>query len=216
MSAVEPELVVRPADAVPFEDLQRVLGTRGIGHRCQCQRYKLAPKESFAGTAVEERVARLRAQTDAGHPGSGGTSGLVAYLGDEPVGWCAVEPRPAYGGLVRVFRVPWDGRDEDRADPGVWAITCLFVRAGYRRRGISRVLAAAAVEHAQACGARAVEAYPMTTTAVIEEELHVGTVPTFAAAGLTEVSHPTPRRVVMRRELAGAGGTQDGPATPEG
>ncbi len=46
--------------------------------------------------------------------------------------------------------------------------------------------------------ARALEAYPITTTDVITEELHVGTVPTFEAAGLEIVSRPTPRRVVMR------------------
>ena len=23
-------------------------------------------------------------------------------------------------GLLRVFRVPWDGRDEDKGDEGVW------------------------------------------------------------------------------------------------
>ena len=38
----------------------------------------------------------------------------------------------------------------------------------------------------------------MTTTASITEELHVGTYETFAAAGLSEVSRPTPRRAVMR------------------
>lgn len=47
-------------------------------------------------------------------------------------------------------------------------------------------------------GARAIEAYPITTTKVIEEELHVGTYSTFAVAGFTEVSRPTVRRVVMR------------------
>ncbi|RMI12881.1 GNAT family N-acetyltransferase [Cellulomonas triticagri] len=200
MDDVSPPVQVRPADEVPFEDLQRVLGTRGAGHRCQCQRYRLPPGESFAAVPVEVRAERLRAQTDAGS-GSGSTSGLVAYLGDEPVGWCAVAPRADHDGLVRVFRVPWDGRDEDRADRSVWAVTCLFVRAGFRRRGISRVLAAAAVEHVRAAGGRAVEAYPITTTRVIDEELHVGTVPTFAAAGLVEVSRPTQRRAVMRLDL---------------
>lgn len=72
------------------------------------------------------------------------------------------------------------------------------MRAGHRRRGVSRELAAAAVRFAIERGARAVEAYPITTTAVIAEELHVGTVPTCAAAGLVEVSRPRKRRVVMR------------------
>ncbi len=47
-------------------------------------------------------------------------------------------------------------------------------------------------------GARAIEGYPITTKKVILEELHVGTEGVFADAGFTEVSRPTPRRVVMR------------------
>jgi GNAT superfamily N-acetyltransferase len=195
---VTDKLRVIPANQATWEDLQQVFGTRGAAYRCQCQRFKLAPKESFGSTPVEDRAFRLRQQTDCGHADSGETSGLVAYLGDEPVGWCAVEPRPAYVGLTRVFRVPWEGRDEDKTDETVWAVTCLLTRAGFRKRGVSKALAAAAVDHARAGGARALEAYPITTTDVIAEELHVGTVATFAAAGLTEVNRPTPRRVVMR------------------
>ncbi len=189
---------VVPANTVSWEQLQLVFGTRGAASRCQCQRYKLAPKESFGSVPAEDRAFRLRAQTDCGQPRSRATSGLVAYLEEEPVGWCAVEPRAEYAGLVRVFRVPWEGRDEDPTDPSVWAVTCLLARAGYRKRGVSRALARAAVDFARDRGAQALEAYPITTTDVIAEELHVGTVPTFEAAGMAVVSRPTPRRVVMR------------------
>jgi hypothetical protein len=85
----------------------------------------------------------------------------VAYH-DEPVGWCAVEPRTAYRRLLRT-RVPWSGRAEDKTDDGVWAVTCFVTRAGFRRRGVSRALARAAVDFARRRGARAVEGYPMIT-----------------------------------------------------
>lgn len=195
------ELTIRPANEVGCTDLQAVFGSRGAGAHCQCQRYKLRPREYFAGFPQEERAHRLRQQTDCGHPESGTTSGLVAHLGSEPVGWCAVEPRTAYPGLVRNSRVPWLGRDEDKEDSTVWAVTCVFVRAGFRRRGISRALVGAAVDFARDRGARAIEGYPMTTTNVITEELHPGTVSVFAAAGFTEVSRPTERRAVMRLDL---------------
>jgi len=58
-------------------------------------------------------------------------------------------------------------------------------------------------------GARALEAYPIVTTTVIPEELHVGTVATFAAAGLTEIGRPGKRRAVMRIDFdSEPGGTQ--------
>ena len=196
-------LTVVPANAASWPDLQTVLGARGQGFKCQCQRYKLRPKESFNGSPVEERADRLRQQTDAGHSSSGTTSGLVAYLQEEPVGWLAVEPRTAYPGL-RHSPVPWVDRTEDKDDPGVWAVTCVFTRAGYRKRGISRALLRSAVTFARERGARALEGYPMTTTHAIEEELHVGLERVFAEAGFTKVSHPTPRRVVMRIDFHGS------------
>lgn len=198
MGADAPDISVVPANQASCDDLQLIFGTRGAGSRCQCQRYKLAPNESFGSFPVEERVFRLREQTDCGYPDSETTSGLVAHIDDEPVGWCAVEPRPHYSGLVRVFRVPWDGRDEDRTDAGIWAVTCFFTRAGFRKRGVSRALAHAAVDFARSRGARALEGYPITTKDVISEELHVGTTGTFEDAGFTEVSRPSKRRVVMR------------------
>jgi GNAT superfamily N-acetyltransferase len=198
MTAPELAISVKPANEASWEDLQMIFGTRGQGARCQCQRYKLRARESFGSFPAEERAHRLRQQTDCGHPESDTTSGVVAYLDGNPVGWCAVEPRTAYEGLVRNFRVPWEGRAEDKADDSVWAVTCLFTRAGFRKRGVSRALARAAVDFARERGARAIEGYPITTKNVIAEELHVGTEGVFAAAGFTEVSRPTLRRVVMR------------------
>ena len=73
--------------------------------------------------------------------------------------------------------------------------------AGHRRRGVSTALARAAVDFAKARGARALEGYPMITEPGEEitwGEMNVGSRSIFAAAGFTEVSRPTPRRVVMR------------------
>jgi len=193
-------ITVVPANQATWEDLEQVLGAaRCHGGLCYCQRFKIANPE-WRVTDDGERAHRLRAQSECGQPTAPATSGLVAFAGDEPVGWCAVEPRTAYPKLLTT-RIPWAGRDEDRGDPGVWAVTCFFVRAAARRTGITHVLARAAVEHARRRGARAVEGYPMLTVPgqdVPWGELHVGTVNAFASAGLTEVSRPTKRRVVMR------------------
>ena len=202
---------VAPANEASWEDLAAVFGTRGTAAVCYCQRYKLQPGEAFKSFPPRERALRLREQTHAGQQQANGTSGLVAYMGDDPVGWCAVEPRPAYFGLLRVYKTPWEGRNEDKADDGVWSATCVLVRAGYRQRGISYALARAAVDHARLNGARALEAYPMRTEIgeVTWDEIHVGAESVFAAAGLRPVSHPGKRRVVMRidfDEWQGRGG----------
>ena len=178
-----------PANEASWEDLQTVFGTRGAA--CQLPVPALQAAAAGGVPLVSRRGTRppaARSRPTAAILSRTTTSGLVAYLDGEPVGWCAVEPRPAYEGLVRNTRVPWEGRDEDKADDSVWAVTCLFTRAGFRKRGVSRALARAAVDFARERGARAIEGYPMTTKNAIAEELHVGTEGVFAAAGFAEVS----------------------------
>jgi len=198
---------VVPANEASWEEIQTVFGRRGSAPICQCQRYKLAPREAFSKFPAEERARRLREQTHPGEPGAETTTGLIAYLGDKPVGWCAVEPRTAYPGLLRVYRTPWEGRSEDKSDATVWAVTCVFVRAGYRKRGIAYALAEAAVAYARERGARALEAYPMRSEIgeVTWDEIHVGAESIFAAAGMHEVTRPGIRRVVMRIEFPADG-----------
>lgn len=200
----EAPITVVPANEASWDDLQAVLGARSDPSRCQCQRYKMRPGESWASVGAAELARRLHEQTGCGRPGSATTCGLVAWQGGLPVGWCAVEPRSAYARLLRDCRVPWVGRAEDKADAGVWAVTCFINARRLPPPGVSRTLARAAVAFARQRGARAVEGYPMITKPGQEVswgELHVGSRSIFAAAGFAEVGRPTRRRVVMRIEF---------------
>ena len=197
------QLTIVPANRASWADLQAIFGTADYPGMCYCQHFKTRDCH-WSSLSDGERRSRLREQTHCDDPRAPGTTGLVAYLGPEPVGWVAVEPRTAYPRLLRT-RTVWSGRQEDRADDGVWAVTCFVTRKGYRKRGITYPLAAAAVGFARDQGARALEAYPMITQPGKEitwGELHVGGRQVFAEAGFTEVTHPSPRRVVMRIDFA--------------
>jgi GNAT superfamily N-acetyltransferase len=197
------QLTIVPANQASWADLQAIFGTADYPGMCYCQRFKTRDCHWSSLSDVERR-GRLREQTHCDDPRAAVTTGLVAYLGAEPVGWVAVEPRTAYPHLLR-SRIVWSGRQEDRADDSVWAVTCFVTRRGYRKRGITYALAAAAADFARDNGARALEVYPMITTPDKEitwGELHVGSRQVFADAGFTEVSHPSPRRVVMRADFA--------------
>ncbi|MFC7533677.1 GNAT family N-acetyltransferase [Actinoplanes sp. GCM10030250] len=197
------DISVVPANRASREDLRTIFGTRGEPARCQCQWFKITAAE-WRAVPAEERARRLDEQTGCGDPSAESTSGLVAYVDGEPAGWCAVESRTAYPRLGTA-RVPWAGRDESRTDPDVWAVTCFVTRTGFRRRGVSRALAGAAVSFARSRGARALEGYPIVTAAGQEYswgELYVGSHKIFVEAGFTEVSRPTPRRAVMRVDFS--------------
>ncbi|QEO10336.1 GNAT family N-acetyltransferase [Protaetiibacter larvae] len=196
------EIRVVPANQVSWDQLQTVFLQGGEAAACQCRWFRVTGRE-YSEMPREERAARLREEAACGHPDARTTSGIVAFIDDEPVGWCAVGPRTSYPRLA-TLRVPWTGRAEDRGDADVWAVVCFAVRAGFRRRGVSGALAAASVDFARERGARAIEGYPKQLAPGKEEvwgELFVGTPSIFAAAGFREVSHPTLRRSVMRREL---------------
>ncbi len=111
-----------------------------------------------------------------------------------------MEPRVTYARLLRKTRVPWFGRSEDKSDDSVWAVTCLFVRAGFRRQGLSRVLASAAVDFARDRGARAIEGYPMITEpgrrSPGESSTSVAAVSS-PTPDSSKSSHPSLRRYVM-------------------
>jgi len=189
---------VAAANETNWDDVQVVL--TGSAGRCQCERQRLGDGDWWH-MPVEARRDLLRSELR----GDGSRSqsiGLVGYLDGEPVGWCAVDRRSVYGRL-RGSSVPWAGRDERKDDDRVWAIACLIVRPGFRGRGFTYPLVAAAVDHARSGGGVAIEGYPMLTRGekVSWGEMNVGAVGPFAAAGFVEVSHPTTRRVVMRLEL---------------
>ena len=198
------DVTIAPANQASWADLKAIFGTTDQGH-CSCQRFKTTGW-FWAQATDEGRRQQFRDEVNCDDPDAASTTGLVAYLREPggtsvPIGWVAVEPRTSYPRLLALRRT-WTGRaDEDKDDDSVWSVTCFAVRQGYRKRGISYVLAAATIPYAKANGARAVEGYPMITQPgkeVTWGELHVGARQVFEEAGFTEVSHPTPRRVVMR------------------
>lgn len=197
------QLRIVPANEASCADLDAIFGTADYPGRCRCQRFKVVGW-FWRDTTEEERKAMLREQTGCGDREVDTTSGLVAYVDGEPAGWVAVEPRTAYPKL-RTSRIPWKGRDEDKDDDQVWAVTCFAVRKGFRGRGLTYPLARAAVDFARDHGARAIEGYGMLTLPGKEitwGELHVGARQVFEDAGFEEVSRPTIRRAVMRIDFA--------------
>jgi GNAT superfamily N-acetyltransferase len=130
--------------------------------------------------------------------------GLLAFEGDEPVGWIAVAPRSELARLEASRATPRVD-DED-----VWVIPCVTVRKTARGRGIALALIGAAVAYATEHGAAAVEAYPRAgATRTGDDNAYFGTEPLFRRAGFQVVRAPLenrPRnwvpRVAMRIKAA--------------
>jgi GNAT superfamily N-acetyltransferase len=148
-SGAEP-IVVRPATIERFDDIEPV-----INPACWCQWWRQTAAEYGRSAKGDPRSnseahrATLRDQC-----GVGPVPGVVAYVGDVPVGWCGFGPRSSMRRLERSRTIP------KVDDLPVWSVVCFNVRAGYRRRGIAKALLGAAVDYARMQGAVGMEAYP--------------------------------------------------------
>jgi GNAT superfamily N-acetyltransferase len=169
-------------------DLDGFSCAHGKFRYCSCMRWRLT-SSAFKASTTDERTRALDDLADARSP-----VGVLAYSGDEPVGWCAIAPREDYAGLER-------SRSLARVDDvAVWSVVCFFVDARHRRAGLTRGLLEAAVDYARAQGATAVEGYPVEPGP--RSYTYMGSPATFRAAGFADVTPPGRERTVMRKVLS--------------
>ena len=111
--------------------------------------------------------------------------GLLAFEGDQAVGWIAIAPRTEYR-RIEASRATPRVDDED-----VWVIPCITVRPSARGRGIALTLIRAAVKYAGEQGAPAVEAYPRAgAKRTKDDNAFFGTEPLFRRAGFRVIRKP--------------------------
>jgi GNAT superfamily N-acetyltransferase len=166
---------------------------------CWCIFWRVRSRD-FSGATLAANRERLHGMIDAGPP-----PGLVALEEGRAVGWVGLGPRPEFERIERSRVIP-------RVDgPAPWSIACFVVSRDTRGRGIASALLEAAVEHARAAGAVAVEGYPIDPASapggrVRDTGAYTGTRSMFERAGFrvaaetTSVSGGAPR-LVMRRDL---------------
>jgi GNAT superfamily N-acetyltransferase len=197
-TATGAELTVRPVTADRWDDLARLFGPNGAYSNCWCTFFRQTGAEFGAGCAnrgTGNRTMLHRVVRD------GSVPGLLAYRGDDPVGWVSVAPRTEFG---RVLRSPITRlAPDERGDRTTWSVVCFYVPRGARSQGVAHALLAGAVDWARERGATVLEGYPVDPgdERPPSSSMYVGTVSMFAAAGFTESARRVPWRPVMERGL---------------
>lgn len=129
--------------------------------------------------------------------------GLVAYAGDEAVGWISIGPREDYERLAYSRALaPVD-------QTPVWSIVCFVVGRRSRGQGVARALLEAGVAYARDHGATVLEAYPVEVAdgrRIPSGDVYRGTLSMFQAAGFREVvrrraNARSPDRPIVRLSL---------------
>jgi len=169
---------------------QVLRGSWGSGCWCMYPRLGNAEAQGMGSQARRRAMASVARRRRA--------PGLLAFDGDQPVGWIAIAPRTE-------FRRVEASRATPRVDDvDVWVIPCITVRPSARGRGIAVALIRAAVAYAAKHAAPAVEAYPRAGAArTADDNAFFGTEPLFRRAGFRVIRKATGggsrvRRVTMR------------------
>ena len=130
-------LAFHPLTVDRLGDFEHLFGPRGACGGCWCMLWRLSRKQFESQKGEQNR----RSMLELVH--SGTVPGLLAYHGDEPVGWCALAPRDHYPALAR-SRVlkPVD-------EQPCWSVACLFVRRDHRKQSVATQLLTAATRYAR-------------------------------------------------------------------
>jgi ribosomal protein S18 acetylase RimI-like enzyme len=186
---VSAKLAVHPVTPERWSDMVELFERRGPrgGHRntpaygCWCMYWR--------GRSLEHGTPKKRAMGALVRAGR--EPGLLAYENGEPVGWVSVAPREEFTALLRSPQ--YRPRDDEE---GVWSIVCFAIDRYAQRQGLAKALLDAAVEHAFAHGASAVEAYPH----VSNRTDYMGCVPPYEAAAFERVRDANKRAIYQRRQ----------------
>ena len=185
--AAKLKLTIHPLTPARWSDFETLFGKNGACAGCWCMWWLLSRKQWTAQKGSGNRKA-MQALVE-----SNRKPGLIAYVDDEPVGWCAVAPRARYVHLEssRILQ-PVD-------DQPVWSVTCFFVARQHRRRGITVALLKAAADFSRKNGARILEGYPTEPKKDQPDTfVYTGHASAFRRAGFKEVARRSPTRPIFQ------------------
>lgn len=194
------DLEIKPLTPSRLPDLASLFEQGGDPKWCWCAFYRVRGMTwANSSPADNRKVLEKAVRTDAR---KGHAPGLVAYRGDEAVGWVSLSPREEYERLEHSKVL---ARIDDKP---VWSIVCFVVGRKARGRGVASALLDAAIDYAREHGARLLEAYPVDTSGgrVPAAEAFKGTLGMFEQAGFTvaerrQVNKSSPVRPIVRRGL---------------
>jgi GNAT superfamily N-acetyltransferase len=181
-----------PVTPERWGDLERLFGEHGAYGGCWCMWFRLRRRDFDRNSGEQNRQA-MRDIVD-----SGGVPGLLAYAGDEPVGWASLSPREEFAHLEH-SRILWRVDDQP-----VWSVVCFVVDERFRGQGLMTELLQASIDYARQRGARIVEGYPVEPRKRLTGYSgFAGVASTFRRAGFVEVARRSPDRAIMRYYIEG-------------
>jgi GNAT superfamily N-acetyltransferase len=143
-------LSVRAVTRRDWPVIETLFGARGACAGCWCMWWHLP----HAGKLWKEMQGPKNKAAFKKRVTGGAVHGMLAFAGEQPVGWCAFGPRDGFA------RIPNAPSLQRTAPEATWSVVCFFIARGWRGKGVAKALLAAATERAFALGASQVEGFP--------------------------------------------------------
>jgi predicted GNAT family acetyltransferase len=185
---------VEPLTPEHWPAFERLFGPKGACNGCWCTYWRVPNKEYRESLGAKaKRLFRQRVM-------EGPPPGVVAFDGDEAVGWLQIGPRADTPQWNSTRRATAPLKESDGEDERVWGATCFFIKSSARGQGVMAALLKGGVRFAKANGARVVEACPIDGKAG-NVDAYVGLMPVFERAKFKEVARRKDNRPLMRLAL---------------
>ncbi len=120
-------------------------------------------------------------------------NGLLAYVNDQPVGWCNVNSKKKYSKIL------YEDEFEENARDKIASIVCFVISPRFRKKGIARLLLQKAIINLRENGFKWLESYPRKGELSDAHSYH-GPVSLFSSEGFFVVNE-TEDSIVMRKDL---------------
>lgn len=184
------ELSFQVLNSSNFEDFEYLFREKGACEGCWCMHCRL-PTDEFEANKGEGNRLAMKALVE-----SGQIPGIIAYNDDKPVGWCSLGDREDFPKLSK-------SHEEQIIDEHTWIISCLYIRKGWRRRGIKRALLKYLIAYCQTKGARVLESHQCNSSfsKYPDNFAWTGIEKAYEAVGFVKVDKPSDKRPIMRYDL---------------
>ncbi|MGQ0533642.1 MAG: GNAT family N-acetyltransferase [Caulobacteraceae bacterium] len=170
---------------------ERLFGKNGACSGCWCIHWRV-PRQDYIAWRGNKAKTFFKRRVMKGPP-----PGVVAFIGDEAVGWLQIGPRADAPQWNTPRRVSAPLKEGDAEDGSVWGATCFFIKSSARGRGVMDTLLEGGLKYARANGARVVEACPIDGRTG-NVDAYVGLMPIFQRAKFKEVARRKANRPLMR------------------
>ena len=190
----EMEIIVRPLSSKLIKDFLNFFDNIAFTDNpdwsgCYCQFYHFpgSIKEWEDATKEQNRNASEKLILE------DKMKGFLAYVNNQPVGWCNVNKKEAYS------NIPYEDELGENAKNKIASIVCFLISPSYRKKGIARTLLQKTIVNLRENGFKWLESYPRKGELSDAHSYH-GPVSLYSSEGFFVVKE-TENSIVMRKNL---------------